>query len=149
MEKSRIIRIVFMAFLILSFLSCSNKSVKENEEIAKEKKIAKNGFLILFEEDEYDFGSVNANDKDNEFISKEFVFINRNEKPLIITKADASCGCVSTKIPDKPILKGERGIVNVSLDTKQLTGHFTKNVYVKSNAENDVELLRVTGEIKK
>ena len=78
-----------------------------------------------------------------------FEFTNKSEKPIIIQKADVSCGCISTRIPDKPIIKGEKGVVEVSVDTKQINGHFKKSVYVKSNAENDVVLLHVKGSVKK
>ncbi|MDR2954696.1 MAG: DUF1573 domain-containing protein [Prevotella sp.] len=148
MKNLRIIKIICVVAFCLVTASCSNQTSKADGQEAR-KQVNKDGFVLIFEEDEYDFGKVDARKEENEFISKDFVFTNDNEKPLIITKADFSCGCVSTKIPDKPILKGEKGIVKVTLDTKQLHGRFTKSVYVKSNAENDVELLRVTGEIKK
>lgn len=68
---------------------------------------------------------------------------------IIIYKADVSCGCISTKIPDKPIVNGEKGGIEVAVDTKQVSGYFQKSVYVKSNAENDVIFLHVKGSVKK
>lgn len=123
--------------------SASNTTVAHNATSESEKT------YLIFEKQEYDFGTVDGNDKTKEFLRYDFVFTNDSERPIIIHKAEVSCGCISTKIPNEPILIGERGVIQVFADTKQLKGHFNKSIYVKSNAENDVALLRVKGSVKK
>lgn len=126
-------------------LSCNSK---QDTDIKAEKITSESEKPYLkFENEKYDFGEINGNDKKS--ITTDFVFTNKNNRPIIIRKADVSCGCISTEIPKKPILKGEKGFIKVTLDVNQLNGHFEKTIFIKSNAENNVELLRVTGTVKR
>jgi hypothetical protein len=143
------IKFIFVILLIMSIVSCGNQSTKEHNETAQERRSPKSGFILHFEEDTHNFGTIDATKKENEFLSTEFVFVNHNDDPLLIMRADVSCSCLSVEIPDKPVLSGEKGIVKVTVDTKQVNGWFSRNVFIRSNAENDVELLKVAGIVNK
>ncbi len=41
------------------------------------------------------------------------------KEPLIITSARASCGCTVPQKPEKPVLPGEVGEINVTYNTKE------------------------------
>mgnify|MGYP003317113121 CR=1 FL=1 len=75
-----------------------------------------------------------------------FKFTNVGSKPLIINKVYSSCGCTIPKKPEKPILPGESGSIDVEYDTKR-TGAFQKAITVNSNAVNSNIILRIKGEI--
>lgn len=142
------ILIIFAGLLVVS-CNQKEKTNNDNNSISEEVVSKSAQSVLIFEKKEHDFGTVDGTDKNKEFVKFNFEFTNKSEKPIIIQKADVSCGCISTRIPDKPIIKGEKGVVEVSVDTKQINGHFKKSVYVKSNAENDVVLLHVKGSVKK
>lgn len=143
-------RLLTAMLLGIMALSCNNSSTPNstntNNKTSVKESLLENEITLEFQNKKYDFGDVNG--KHNEYISTTFEFINNNESPIIIEKADVACGCVSTKFSAKPILKGEKGFVEVTLDTKQLSGVFDKKIFVKSNATNKVELLRVMGTVK-
>lgn len=62
---------------------------------------------------------------------------------------DVACGCLSVDIPKEPILSGEKSIIKVHIDIRKVEGQFNKVVYIKSNAINDLELIRIKGFVKK
>lgn len=69
--------------------------------------------------------------------------------PLVIYKAEVSCGCISAEIPNHPINHGDRGTIKITVDAKKILGKFNKTVFIKSNSQNEkVVLLRVEGIIK-
>lgn len=79
----------------------------------------------------------------------EFEIENIGKDPLVILKADVSCGCLSVNYPKAPIRPGENAKLIVNVDTKAQEGRFNKIIFIKSNADNDVELIRILGEVKK
>lgn len=145
---------VFLAILFFPggvlFSSC-NLREKSPDSIVNTKQIILDSEkpYLDFKRKEYNFGTIDGNDKNKEFVNFDFEFTNESEKPIIIQKADISCGCISTKISNKPVLKGEKGVIKVSVDTKQLNGYFRKSIYIKSNAENGIALLHIKGSVNK
>lgn len=132
--------------LILFTLSCNQKKDERLNDALDVKKTSISGKSYLnFLKNEHDFGTITK----DELVKFDFEFINESEKPIIVYKADVSCGCLSTNIPIKPILKGDKGTVSVTANTKMLDGYFDKKVYVTSNADNDVVLLHVKGFVNK
>ena len=77
---------------------------------------------------------------------RTFNFKNTGTAPLIFNRIYSSCGCTIPKKPEKPILPGESGSIDVEYDTKR-TGAFQKAITVNSNAVNSNIILRIKGEI--
>ena len=75
-----------------------------------------------------------------------FKFKNTGSSPLIFTRIFSSCGCTIPKKPEKPVLPGESGEIEVSYDTKR-TGIFQKAITVRSNAKTANVILRIKGEV--
>ncbi len=89
----------------------------------------------------HDFGKF----KEGTVQKVEFEFTNKGDKPLIIYKASASCGCTKATWPKQPIKPGEKGVIVVTYDSKDKPYPFQKSVWVMSNANkgsksNNVEL---------
>jgi hypothetical protein len=105
-----------------------------------------NGAILQFVTKKHDFGKLRV--KKNPEIIIDFEFANTGNEPLIILKVDVSCGCLSVDYPITPILPGEKGKVTVTINTGSQEGIFNKHVFVKSNALNGVELLRIKGTLK-
>ena len=80
--------------------------------------------------------------------TRVFEFTNIGDEPLIITKVKSSCGCTIPKKPEKPIMPGEKGKIEVSYDTKRLGG-FSKVITIFSNAKTERKAIKIKGYISK
>lgn len=94
----------------------------------------------------HDFGSIVGEEIKTIFI--DFEFKNKGLSPLIIYKADVSCGCMSVTYSKKPVLYREKSVITIKIDTENQKGMFNKTVFIKSNSHDDVKLIRIKGIIK-
>jgi Protein of unknown function (DUF1573) len=62
-----------------------------------------------------------------------FTISNTGKKPLIITKAEAGCGCTTPEWPKAPIMPGKNAKLKVGYDTATKIGPFNKNIDIFSN----------------
>ena len=97
---------------------------------------------IQFKETVIDYGII-ENGEDGK---KIFEFKNTGNAPLVFKRIFSSCGCTIPKKPEKPVLPGESGEIQVNYDTKR-TGIFQKVITVKSNARTPNIILRIKGEV--
>ncbi|MDB2384927.1 DUF1573 domain-containing protein [Polaribacter sp.] len=106
--------------------------------------ITTNAQEFKFEEETIDYGKITkgANGK------KTFVFTNIGDAPLVIEKVQSSCGCTVPKKPEKPVMPGENGEIEVSYDTNRLGG-FSKVLTIYSNAKSTRKLLKIKGYVAK
>lgn len=75
-----------------------------------------------------------------------FEFTNTGDAPLVIEDVKSSCGCTVPTKPEKPILPGETGKIEVKYDTNR-PGPIRKTVTVYSNAEEPVKALKIKGTV--
>ena len=120
---------------------------KINTENVKVDLTGIDGAYLLLSMSKYDFGKIQKSK--NPYITIEFEVKNIGKKPLLITRTDVSCGCLSTEYSKKPISPNKKTKLRVSVDFRSLNGVFNKTVCIKSNAENDVVLLRLVGYVSK
>jgi len=97
---------------------------------------------ISFKETIIDYGTI-ENGEDGK---RTFEFKNTGNSPLIFSRIFSSCGCTIPKKPEKPILPGQSGSIEVEYDTKR-TGMFQKAITVNSNAKTPNVILRIKGEV--
>ena len=97
---------------------------------------------IKFTETIIDYGIIENGEDGN----RTFAFKNTGNSPLVFTRIFSSCGCTIPKKPEKPVMPGESGEIQVSYDTKR-TGIFQKAITVKSNAKTANIILRIKGEV--
>lgn len=93
----------------------------------------------------HNFGKI----KKNKPVTVVFRFTNIGETPLIITDAQADCGCTTPVLnPTKgtPIKKGESGTVKVTYDAASI-GTFTKNVTLTANTKEKTKVISLKGEV--
>ncbi|MDB9976686.1 DUF1573 domain-containing protein [Flavobacteriaceae bacterium] len=98
--------------------------------------------VIKFTETIIDYGIIENGEDGN----RTFVFKNTGNSPLVFTRIFSSCGCTIPKKPEKPVMPGEYGEIQVSYDTKR-TGIFQKAITVRSNAKTANVILRIKGEV--
>ena len=98
---------------------------------------------ISFDKTVYEYGNV-AVGADGHRI---FVIKNTGDKPLIITRTQASCGCTTPEVTKDPIMPGKTAELKVGYDTK-IAGPFTKIIEVYSNdAENSRSVITIKGNV--
>lgn len=100
---------------------------------------------IKFEKLTHDFGTIQETDGDATVV---FKLTNEGDSPLIITNAQASCGCTSPQYSKKPIRPGESSEIKVTYHAKGRPGPFDKSVYVYSNDKSSERvMLTITGNV--
>lgn len=91
-----------------------------------------------------DYGKVAFNSEGK----RTFEFTNIGAEPLLIKEIKSSCGCTVPKKPEKPIMPGEKGFIEIEYDTKRLGG-FSKSLIIISNAKEERKLIKIKGLVEK
>jgi len=99
---------------------------------------------MAFSELSHDFGTV-SDDQDGQCV---FTFTNKGNEPIVIQKAQPSCGCTVPTYSKEPVLPGKVGTIDVTYHTKgKPAGGFQKTITVVSNAGTKV--LTIKGVMEK
>ena len=112
-----------LTFFAISFLSFSTSAQE-----------------FRFEKETIDYGRISKGANG----IRTFVFTNIGDQPLIISKIHSTCGCTVPKKPEKPIMPGKKGEIEVSYDTKR-PGGFSKSISIISNAKNKRKIVKIKG----
>ena len=99
---------------------------------------------IKFDENSYNWGSINENDK----MTHIFKFKNTGSNDLIISDAHGSCGCTVPEWPKEPIKAGKTGEIKVVFDSKGKAGDQQKTVTLTANTEPANTVLTIKGAVK-
>ena len=105
---------------------------------------SKNQPDMKFDVEEYNFGTV----KQGETVTYEFHFSSTGKEPLIISNAQASCGCTVPQWPKEPLKKGEKGVIKVSFNSTGKMGMQDKTVTISSNAKSGSKVLHMKGNVE-
>lgn len=103
-----------------------------------QEKVAK----IEFKTDVIDYGTI---EKGADGL-RVFEFTNTGTAPLIISRVTSTCGCTVPKKPERPILPGEKGEIEVKYDTQRVNP-IRKTITVLSNADTPTVALKIKGEV--
>jgi hypothetical protein len=76
-----------------------------------------------------------------------FTFKNNAKEPIVIQKAQPSCGCTVPQFSNEPVAPGGTGTINVAYHSKGKPGPFNKNITVTSNA--GMKVLTIKGNVEK
>jgi hypothetical protein len=98
---------------------------------------------ITFDKETHDFGIISQNQP----ATYTFMFKNTGKEPLIITNAQASCGCTTPEWTKEPIMPGKKGFIKATYNAASL-GVFNKAVTVMSNAKTPTVVLYIKGDVK-
>ncbi|MEC5157741.1 DUF1573 domain-containing protein [Chryseobacterium sp. MP_3.2] len=83
---------------------------------------------ISFDKTTYDYGNIKMGADGH----RMFTVKNTGDKPLIISKVQASCGCTTPEWSQDPIMPGKTAQIKVGYNTT-IVGPFAKNIEVYSN----------------
>ena len=98
---------------------------------------------ISFDKTTYDYGKVKVGADGHRF----FTFKNTGDKPLIISRVQASCGCTTPEWSQDPIMPGKTAQLKVGYNTT-LVGPFSKIIEVYSNdAANSRSVITIKGDV--
>ena len=98
---------------------------------------------MAFKDLTHDFGTV----PEGPDASCIFTFTNNGKEPIIIQKAQPSCGCTVPSFSSEPVPPGGTGTINVAYHTMGKPTGFQKTVSVVSNAGTKV--LTIKGTVEK
>lgn len=99
--------------------------------------------VITFREYEHFFGKVNEGEKAGCYFS----FENTGTADLVILAATTTCGCTVPHYDRKPISPGKTGKMEVIFDTSGRNGIQSKIITVRSNASNNIVMLKITADV--
>lgn len=118
--------------MTLLFVGLISLTVNAQEKVAK----------IEFKETTIDYGTIEKGANG----LRTFEFTNTGDAPLIISKVSSSCGCTVPKKPEKPIMPGKKGEIEVKYDTNRVMP-IRKTITVLSNADTPTVSLKIKGNV--
>ena len=91
----------------------------------------------------HDFGTVRKDEKNSAF----FTIKNIGDKPFVISRISASCGCTNVNWDRQPIASGKSTTFQVELKLTEI-GSFRKNLVVYCNANVSPIILTLMGTVR-
>jgi hypothetical protein len=98
---------------------------------------------IKFIDYSYDFGIVSSGTQ----VTYNFKFENNGKVPLIISNANANCGCTVSEFPKYPVLPGNFDSIKVIFDTQSRIGFQLKKINITANTYPSQNILELKGQI--
>jgi hypothetical protein len=143
MRKS--IALAVLAGFLWSCDNAANKIKPEDQRSADLAEMAGSSKLpdFTFVSEFHDFGQIEDGVKVEHF----FEFENTGEAPLIISKAEGSCGCTVPDWPREPIAPGSKGKIRVEFDSTNRKGRQDKQVKLYANTVPNQKVLKITSEV--
>ena len=100
--------------------------------------------VISAETTKFDVGTIKEADGK---VSHTFEISNTGNKPLVITRVIASCGCTTPEWPKEPIAPGKTGNIKVTFNPEGRPGPFSKTISVYSNGKVGSFIMSIRGEV--
>ena len=142
--------VVALAFIVSSglLISCGNTNASskvktENVESAekRDENIGQGAPIASFDKEVHDFGTV----EEGEVVETIFTVTNTGKSDLVITNAQASCGCTVPNWPNEAIAPGKSGEIKVSFNTSGKPNKQSKTVTLTTNTEGGREVIKISG----
>lgn len=123
--------------------NASTKVKSENVQQAEQRDqdINKGAPVVKFDREVHDFGTVN----EGEVVKTSFTVTNTGNSDLVITRAQATCGCTVPVWPKEPIAPGKTGDIQVSFNTNGKPNKQSKSVTLYTNTATGREVVKITG----
>lgn len=99
--------------------------------------------VLKFNKEVHDFGKLS----EGPLATYKFEVTNTGTAPVVISNAQASCGCTTPEFSKDAIMPGGKSVIKVGYNTSGRPGAFTKTITVMSNAENSSVILTIKGEV--
>ena len=141
-ENRILFLIIYVAFSLFFILIAQALPLYGTTVIA----LAGSGSSIYFPEDSWDFGEITP----DELPTHIFKFENRGDEVLVIKEVKVDCeSCIDAVISTKELDPGEEGELEITVNSLDMIGRFTKRIYLESNDPvNPQTIITVSGFIK-
>ena len=103
-----------------------------------------NAEMRFLRKEVFDFGS----SKSGQLLTHVFKFKNTGKAPLIISSTIVTCDCITVKASSTTIAPAGTGEIEVTLDTKELSGKEVHSISIITNGVPAEKELSVTTEVK-
>lgn len=80
-------------------------------------------------------------------VNSQMRVINTGTEPLLIVKAQASCGCTGVSYPEGAILPGDTATVTITYNPSGRPGQFSKQAIIFTNTVPKRTVLEITGNV--
>jgi Protein of unknown function (DUF1573) len=127
-----------------SKLGVINDSLKQAKDQQAKDEAMKNTTTVQLIDSAFDFGTLTQ----GETVEYNYRFKNTGTNPLIIFKAEATCGCTIPEKPEKPLMPGETGVIKVIFNSAGKKDHQSKDITVTANTTPEFPILKLTGTVK-
>jgi replication initiation and membrane attachment protein DnaB len=137
---------------LMALASCSqNKNIKASTDSVKIDATADSSMneptnefaVITFSESLFDFGNIHQGD----VVEHLFSFTNTGNTDLLISNANASCGCTVPEFPKEPVKPGATANIKVKFNSEGKEGSFLKQVYIIANTKPNETKIEIKGNI--
>ncbi|AMS26664.1 hypothetical protein AEM51_06135 [Bacteroidetes bacterium UKL13-3] len=102
---------------------------------------AQSGAVIEFEKTDHDFGTITQGEQ----AEYNFKFRNTGKQDLLISSAQASCGCTVPEYSKEPIKPGAQGSIKVKFNSDYRLDAFEKAVVITANTTPLETVLKIRG----
>lgn len=99
--------------------------------------------IIQWENQKFDFGTV----AEGKIVEHKFEFTNIGGAPLLISNAQATCGCTVPERPKEPIQPGKTGEIKVKFNSDGWAGKPYKEIKVIANTFPNINKISLTGTV--
>ena len=137
-------QVFLVALLVAGLASCKdrNKDKLVNLNNTGQTKF-KDTAMVKIIDSAYNFGTVT----DGEKVVFSYRFVNPGKVPLVIDKAQPTCGCTIAESPKDPINTGDTGYIKIEFNSKGRVGEAHKTILVYSNAFQNFPALLLNGTV--
>lgn len=99
---------------------------------------------LQFEETSFDFGDIR---EDGGQVTHTFRFRNTGTTPVVILRAESTCGCTVPTFSRKPVMSSESGSIEVSFDPMNRPGSVEKKITIATSEGGEPVRLWIYGNV--
>ncbi len=140
-----------MANIVLMFWACQNEKKQESvtTDVVNNPATADGNSdfstlpVMSFNFTEHDFGQVIQGEK----VSIAFKFKNKGQSDLVISAANAGCGCTVPNFPRHPIKPGDEGVIEVLFNSSSKRGFQNQRISVVTNTQPNTTVLTIKANV--
>lgn len=99
--------------------------------------------VLTFQKEEHDFGKIDEGD----VVEHTFEFTNTGDADLVISQAQATCGCTVPEWPKEPIAPGEKGKITARFNSAGKPNLQSKTITITANTWPEKSTLRIKADV--
>ena len=131
-----------VAALLVNLTFSFSQTANTDQTVKTEKAAKANGPVATFDKTIFEFADLTQGIPG----TASFNLTNDGNEPLIISSANASCGCTNLTYSKDPIMPGKTISISATYNAA-VVGPFTKSVTVRTNAGDQQTVLLIKGKV--